>query len=154
MEVIDVTMVAIETIFCMLDWNNPIETQELGRLLAKDLTNLDLFCQPFCEKYNKNVWENCAIILSEKRDAELQPYLTKMLEWLQDLNRTYTMKQARRSECNCEHILPLKTHSRHTISKRIFTVMLSLCMGQTEPSTSATAMTHGAILQPRCIYRT
>lgn len=86
MEVIDVTMAAIETIFCMLDWNNPIETQDLGRLLAKDLTNLDLFCQPFCEKYNKNVWENCAIILSEKRDAELQPYLTKMLEWLQDLN--------------------------------------------------------------------
>ena len=33
-----------------------------------------------------SVWEYCAEILSEKSDVELEPYLDKLLEWLQDIN--------------------------------------------------------------------
>ena len=33
-----------------------------------------------------SVWEQCAIILSEKTDDELVPYLTSILQWLYDLN--------------------------------------------------------------------
>ena len=32
------------------------------------------------------VWENCAIVISEHIDAELGPYLNHLLEWLYDLN--------------------------------------------------------------------
>ena len=31
-------------------------------------------------------WKNCAIVLSEKSDEELAPYLDDLLRWLQDIN--------------------------------------------------------------------
>ena len=34
----------------------------------------------------KSVWENCAIILAQRTDSELEPYLDQIFEWLQDLN--------------------------------------------------------------------
>ncbi|MCL2860497.1 MAG: DUF5071 domain-containing protein [Oscillospiraceae bacterium] len=34
---------------------------------------------------SKRVWENCAKILVDKTDTVLSPYLTQLLEWLQDL---------------------------------------------------------------------
>lgn len=34
----------------------------------------------------KNVWDNCARIISERSDNELKSYLTDMMEWLQDMN--------------------------------------------------------------------
>ena len=79
-------MMEITNILDMLDWNVSTEIQSTGRAMARKIQVLEPFVQPLTPKYNKNVWENCAIILSEKNDEELKPYLPKLLEWLQDMN--------------------------------------------------------------------
>lgn len=70
----------------MLDWNNHIEVQKQGREKAKQIECLSIFMQPMDKGYNKNIWENCALILSEKEDERLWPYLVRLLEWIKDLN--------------------------------------------------------------------
>lgn len=79
-------MVDIDYIMKLIDWNQSEENQEKGRELAKDVESINVFLQPCSERFNKNVWDNCAIILSERTDEELAPYLVELLEWLQDLN--------------------------------------------------------------------
>lgn len=70
----------------MLDWDNPIEIQEQGVLLGREEKDIRYLLQPGIElKSGKNVWDNCAKILEQKSDEELQPYLKELLEWLQDL---------------------------------------------------------------------
>jgi len=76
----------IEYVFTMLDWNNPIDIQLKGRKLAQEIKDFSVFLQPNTPYFNKNIWENCAIILSEKTDIELSLYLQDLLEWIQDLN--------------------------------------------------------------------
>ena len=76
----------IECIMKMLDWNSSKEIQQKGRKKAEKIKDLNMFIQPADKKYNKNVWENCAIILQDKSDEELGPYLERILEWLQDMN--------------------------------------------------------------------
>ena len=70
----------------MLDWNMPPKTQAEGISLAKNLTTVAPFIQPLTPAYNKNVWGNCALIIAEKSDEELRPYLAELMEWLQDMN--------------------------------------------------------------------
>lgn len=70
----------------MLDWKMPDEIQAKGRYLAKDIETITCFIQPLTPSHNKNVWENCAVIVSERNDEELKPYLIELLEWLQDMN--------------------------------------------------------------------
>ncbi len=70
----------------MLDWNMPAEIQSAGIELAKSNKDIKPFIQPLTPKHNKNVWGNCAIIVSTKSDGELDPYLIELLEWIQDLN--------------------------------------------------------------------
>ena len=79
-------MVNIDYIMGLLDWNKSINDQVKGIEMAKDVENINVFLQPCNKYYNKNVWDNCAKILSEKTDEELSPYLVELLEWLQDLN--------------------------------------------------------------------
>lgn len=76
----------INEIMDMLDWNNDLATQEKGRNLAEEVQCLKIFMQPCDQKYNKNVWGNCALVICEKSDQLLQPYLFDLLNWLQDLN--------------------------------------------------------------------
>lgn len=76
----------INEVMDMLDWNNDLSIQEKGRNLAEEVQCLKIFMQPCDKKYNKNVWENCALILYKKSDDLLQPYLSDLIEWLQDLN--------------------------------------------------------------------
>ena len=45
-----------------------------------------MFIQPLHQRHNKNVWENCAIILAEKPDEEIAPYLYKLFDWALDMN--------------------------------------------------------------------
>lgn len=78
--------VDISKIMDMLDWNNYFEVQKEGRKLAESVQCLEIFLQPIDKRYNKNVWENCALILSKKRDDLLEPHLFKLIEWLKDLN--------------------------------------------------------------------
>ena len=79
-------MNSILHIYELLDWNSSQEMQEKGILLASQVKELSLLLQPCFEKYNKNIWENCAIVVSQKTDDVLIPYLLQLLEWVQDLN--------------------------------------------------------------------
>ena len=79
-------MVDIDSIMELLDWNRTEEEQALGLKLAREVKCINVFLQPLTPAYNKNVWENCAILLSEKSDEELSGHLFQLMEWLQDLN--------------------------------------------------------------------
>lgn len=79
-------MVNIDYIMDLLDWNNSIEKQEQGIALAKDVKCINVFLQPCSKNYNKNVWDNCAKILSARSNEELSPYMIELMEWLQDMN--------------------------------------------------------------------
>ena len=76
----------IVEIMNMIDWNMPVEIQAQGREKAKKLHSVSPFLQPLTSKYNKNVWDNCAIIISDKSDQEIRPYLIDIMEWVQDMN--------------------------------------------------------------------
>lgn len=79
-------MHSIDEIMDMLDWHQSEETQQRGRELASSVRSFNVFLQPINEGQGKNLWDNCAIILSEKTDEELAPYFGQLLYWLQDLN--------------------------------------------------------------------
>lgn len=79
-------MADITEIMDMLDWNMPDEIQSKGIALAEGLETIVPFIQPLTPKHNKNVWENCAVVISEKSDEKLKPYLLELSEWLQDMN--------------------------------------------------------------------
>lgn len=84
-----------EQIMHMLDWKNDKKTQQIGIEYAQEIDDISKFIQP--EEYgNKSIWENCAIILSSKTDGELEPYVSKLLEWLQDINWPGAMTIAKR----------------------------------------------------------
>ena len=78
-------MINIDYILSLLDWNNSDEEQEKGVKLAKDIKYISAFIQPG-HPYGKNIWDNCAKILAERDDKELEPHLIELLEWLQDMN--------------------------------------------------------------------
>lgn len=85
----------LEQIMQMLDWKNDKKTQQKGIEYAQKIVDISKFIQP--EEYgNKSIWENCATILSSKKDDELEPYLGDLLEWLQDINWPGAMKIAKR----------------------------------------------------------
>lgn len=79
-------MVDINYIMDLLDWNNSIDKQEQGIGLAQNVKCINVFLQPSSNAYGKNVWDNCAKILSERTNEELSPYLIELMEWLQDMN--------------------------------------------------------------------
>ena len=81
-----IKLVDITKIMNMLDWNMSAEIQSKGISLARNIEAIVPFVQPLTPKHNKNVWENCAIIITEKSDENLKPHLVELLEWLQDLN--------------------------------------------------------------------
>lgn len=76
-------MTDIAMIYQMLNWKAPSAIQVQGKELARKVKDLSLLIQPPAEP---SVWEQCAVILSEKTDTQLEPYLTELLQWLQDLN--------------------------------------------------------------------
>ena len=82
----------IDKIIEMLDCNNRKKKKKKGIKLASKIKHLDIFIMPYYNKEgndfsnSKNIWENCAKILSSKTDKELEPYIIKILEWLEDLN--------------------------------------------------------------------
>ena len=76
----------ITKILDMLDRNNPVAVQLEGIRLAEETGEIKPFIQPLTPRHSKNIWENCAIIISAKSDEELKDYLGELLEWLQDMN--------------------------------------------------------------------
>lgn len=79
-------MVDIDYIMDLLDWNNSIEKQQQGVTLAQNVECINVFLQPGSPHYGKNVWDNCAKILSARSNEELSPYLIELMVWLQDMN--------------------------------------------------------------------
>ena len=79
-------MIDIDSIMKMLDWNESSKNQLEGIKLAKEVKAINVFLRPHDSNNNKNVWYNCAIILSQKDASELRPYYSELLEWLQDMN--------------------------------------------------------------------
>ena len=79
-------MVNITEMMDMPDWHMPPEIQAKGISLARNIETVIPFIQPLTPEHNKNVWENCAVIIAEKSDEKLKPYLVELLEWLQDMN--------------------------------------------------------------------
>lgn len=76
----------INEIMSRLDWNSCEKDKKIGIKLARKIKEIEYFIQPCNQKYNKNVWEGCARVISERKDRELEPYTEKLLEWLQDKN--------------------------------------------------------------------
>ncbi len=79
-------MLDINEIMRCLDWNSSKSKQAEGIEMAKEVKCLSAFFQPLDLEFNKNVWDNCAKVLSERPDCELKPYLSRMFEWIKDLN--------------------------------------------------------------------
>lgn len=79
-------MVDIDKLFDMLSWHSDDETQQKGIELAKSIKCYSVFLQPHGLRHDKDVWENCAKILSNYSDEILQYCSLSMLEWLEDIN--------------------------------------------------------------------
>lgn len=79
-------MINIDYIMALLDWNKSDSDQRYGIDLARDVQSINVFLQPCNGTVNKNVWENCAIVLAERPDEDLNPYLGELLAWLRDMN--------------------------------------------------------------------
>ena len=75
--------VDIDTLYEMLDEEQPIEIQEAALREARKIKSLSVLMQPVEYKWS---WENCAKVICEKTDKELNSYKYEMLEWLQDIN--------------------------------------------------------------------
>ena len=75
--------VDIDTLFEMMDEGQPAEIQEEALREARKIKSLSVFMQPI--EYGWS-WENCAKVICEKTDKEINNYTYEMLEWLQDIN--------------------------------------------------------------------
>ena len=69
----------------MLQWDRSSEEQERGIELAKRIRYINVFLQPGFPA-GKSTWDNCAKVLSMKTNAELEPYMIELMEWIQGMN--------------------------------------------------------------------
>lgn len=76
----------ISNIYKMLHWHSSFGDQLQGIKLAKELKDLSPLILPYIDGESKSLWDNCARALYERSDSELEPYLAKLLEWLEDFN--------------------------------------------------------------------
>lgn len=76
----------IDYIMSLISWDRDIVDQKKGIEKAKEVENINVFLQPRNRGFDKNVWDNCALILADRTDEELSPYLFELLSWLQDMN--------------------------------------------------------------------
>lgn len=72
----------IDEIFDLLRWDKPEIMQQKGITAAREIQNFYILIRPGC---NIHIWDNCAIVVSEKNDMELYPYIIMLLEWIRDL---------------------------------------------------------------------
>ena len=76
----------IDSILDLLSADKSHELQYKGIQLAERVNCINVFIQPRGKKNNKNVWNNCALILNNRTDVELEPYIMDLLEWIADMN--------------------------------------------------------------------
>ena len=73
----------IDEIYKMLNRENPVEIQQKGIELARSIKDISLLIMP---PASPSVWEQCAYILAEKSNNDLQYYVDDLFEWIYDLN--------------------------------------------------------------------
>lgn len=78
--------ISFDDILKMLSWNAPEEVQQKGLALAEKNGYSGLYFLPMLDGKPKDVWENCARVISCRTDEELAPHLIKCFVWLQDVN--------------------------------------------------------------------
>jgi hypothetical protein len=76
----------IDTLFDMLSWNSDEETQRKGIELAKGVKCFSVFLMPRGLDHSKDIWENCARVVSEYPDEILKYCSEELLRWLGDMN--------------------------------------------------------------------
>lgn len=76
----------IDKIMYLINWNRSESEQQEGIRMAQQVSCLKAFCRPGGQLGGKGVWDNCAIIICERSDNELEPYISDMLLWIEDLN--------------------------------------------------------------------
>ena len=79
-------MINIDLIYDMLSWDNDESTQQAGIEYAKTIRSLYPLILPILPQNSKGIWDNCAKVLASKSDTELEPYLSLLFEWFQDMN--------------------------------------------------------------------
>ena len=72
----------IDTIMKMLDETNSEKIQQKGLRLARKVENFNVFLRPASMEDFSCPWDNCAIIVSEKSDVQLEQYLKELLDWV------------------------------------------------------------------------
>ena len=75
-------IVDVNQLFGML-LSDDEEVQKEGVELAGDIKDLSIFILP---TEGKKLWENCARVLTNKTDEELEPYLFPIFDWFRDAN--------------------------------------------------------------------
>ena len=82
-------MIDVDYIMSLIDWNQSSEKQKTGIQMAKNIQSINVFLQPCNKNYNKNVWDNCAQILSERTDDMAQLSVqTATTEFVDDVRTT------------------------------------------------------------------
>lgn len=76
----------IKEVLKMLSCNNFEEVQAEGLKLASDIRYLGHFFQPSVDGETESLWENCALVLSERTDKALSDYLLWCFIWIKDIN--------------------------------------------------------------------
>ena len=81
-------MADINYILQLLDWDSTEAEQQEGLVLARSVKCVSAFFQPagVVDCGGKPTWDNCALVISERSDEELTPYIYRMLWWLRDMN--------------------------------------------------------------------
>lgn len=75
--------VDVNQLFDMLWWESNEENRQKGLEEAAKVKFLSIFILP---EEGKGYWENCAEVLANKTDEELEPYLISIFEWFHDGN--------------------------------------------------------------------
>ncbi|MCM1132168.1 MAG: hypothetical protein NC340_01720 [Ruminococcus flavefaciens] len=75
----------IHEILKMLSCNNTEEVQQEGLKLAGDIRYTGHFFQPTVDGESENLWDNCALALSQKSDKALTDYLLWCFIWIRDI---------------------------------------------------------------------
>ena len=75
----------VKRVLSMLHSNKSKEIQKKGIKKALEIEDIGIF---FDIKFFGNFlyFENCAHVISTKTDIELEPYISEMMEWIEDLN--------------------------------------------------------------------
>ncbi len=74
----------IDELLKMLSEKNTDEIQQKGLELARQVKTVSIFVQPASTQIGMDIWENCAKVLSERTDQELEPILGRLFGWLRD----------------------------------------------------------------------